>query len=58
MWKVLDTGINAMKAMDCILFASPTLHSSNNQHASSNCGAAAPSIPPPLNNLVLAAGQL
>ena len=46
------------KAMDCILFASATLHPFNNQHASSNYGPAAPSIPPPLNNLVLAAGQL
>ena len=44
-----------MKAMDCILFASPTLHPFNNQHASSNYGPAAPSIPPPLNNDLLAA---
>ena len=43
------------KAMDCILFASPTLHPSNNQHASSNCGPAAPSTPAPPNNDLLAA---
>ena len=43
------------KAMDCILFASPTLHPSNNHHASSNCGPAAPSTRPPPKNDLLAA---
>jgi hypothetical protein len=43
------------KSMDCKLFASPTLHPSNNQHASSNYGPAAPSTPAPPNNDLLAA---
>ena len=43
------------KSMDCKLFALPTLHPSNNQHASSNCGPAAPSTPAPPNNDLLAA---
>jgi hypothetical protein len=33
------------KAMDCILFASATLHPSNKRNDSSNCGPAAPSNP-------------
>jgi hypothetical protein len=43
------------KSMACKLFASPTLHPSNNQHASSNCGPAAPSTPAPPNNDLLVA---